>query len=50
MRISWQAIQQEALDCLRALVRLDTTNPPGNERIAADYLADALPALMAWDP
>ncbi len=42
MRISWQAIRQEALDCLRALVRLDTTNPPGNERIAADYLADAL--------
>ncbi len=44
MRISWQAIRQEALDCLRALVRLDTTNPPGNERIAADYLADALGA------
>src|ERR1035437_88225 len=44
MRISWQAIQQEALDCLRALVRLDTSNPPGNERIAADYIADALGA------
>jgi len=44
MTISWQAFQQEALDCLRALVRLDTTNPPGNERIAADYLADALGA------
>ena len=44
MLISWQAIQQEALDCLCALIRLDTTNPPGNERIAADYLADALGA------
>ena len=42
MTISWQAFQKEALDCLRALVRLDTTNPPGNERIAADYMADAL--------
>jgi acetylornithine deacetylase/succinyl-diaminopimelate desuccinylase-like protein len=44
MKISWQTFQQEALDCLRALVRLDTTNPPGNERIAADYIADALGA------
>ncbi len=44
MTISWQAFQQEALDCLRALVRFDTTNPPGNERIAADYIADALGA------
>lgn len=44
MRISWQAIQQEALGYLRALVRLDTTNPPGNERIAADYIANALGA------
>jgi len=42
MTIPWQAFQQEALDCLRALIRLDTTNPPGNERIAADYIADAL--------
>ena len=44
MTISWDAFQQEALDCLRALVRLDTTNPPGNERIAADYMAEALGA------
>jgi acetylornithine deacetylase/succinyl-diaminopimelate desuccinylase-like protein len=44
MTISWQTFQQEALDCLRALIRLDTTNPPGNERIAADYIVDALAA------
>ena len=44
MTISWQAFQNEALDSLRALVRLDTTNPPGNERIAADYMAEALGA------
>jgi len=42
MTIPWKAFQNEALDCLRALIRLDTTNPPGNERIAADYIADAL--------
>jgi acetylornithine deacetylase/succinyl-diaminopimelate desuccinylase-like protein len=44
MKVSWQSLQEEALECLRSLVRLDTTNPPGNERIAADYLADALAA------
>ena len=44
MTIPWKAFQNEALDCLRALIRLDTTNPPGNERIAADYIADALAA------
>ncbi len=44
MRISWQTIQQEALDRLRALIRLDTSNPPGNERIAVDYLAEVLGA------
>ncbi len=44
MKVSWHTLQDEALDCLRSLVRLDTTNPPGNERIAADYLAEALAA------
>ena len=44
MTIPWKAFQNEALDYLRALIRLDTTNPPGNERIAADYIADALGA------
>src|SRR5438477_2560726 len=42
MRISWENFERETLDNLRALIRLDTTNPPGNERIAADYLARAL--------
>ena len=44
MTIPWKAFQNEALDCLRTLIRLDTTNPPGNERIAADYIAEALAA------
>jgi acetylornithine deacetylase/succinyl-diaminopimelate desuccinylase-like protein len=42
MRIPWESFQRETLDHLRALIRLDTTNPPGNERIAADYIAAAL--------
>lgn len=42
MRTSWESVQNEAVETLRALVRLDTTNPPGNERIAADYIAEAL--------
>ena len=44
MRTSWDSFERETLDHLCALVRLDTTNPPGNERIAADYIADALGA------
>lgn len=31
-----------ALEDLRALVRIDTTNPPGNEQPAIDYLANRL--------
>jgi len=38
MKIAWQSVQAEALDSLRALIRLDTSNPPGNERLATDYL------------
>jgi acetylornithine deacetylase/succinyl-diaminopimelate desuccinylase-like protein len=42
MKVAWESLQREALDALRALIRLDTSNPPGNERIAADYLDAAL--------
>ena len=38
-QIDWQKIQSEAVEHLRALVRVDTTNPPGNERPAAEYIA-----------
>ena len=38
----WAALEGEALGHLRALLRIDTTNPPGNERAAADYLAGVL--------
>lgn len=40
--IDWQAVQDEAVGYLQALLRIDTTNPPGNEKAAADYLAGIL--------
>lgn len=42
MKTPWEKIKEEALTWLRDLVRLDTSNPPGNERIAADYFAGVL--------
>jgi acetylornithine deacetylase/succinyl-diaminopimelate desuccinylase-like protein len=42
MKLSWEKTKQEALTHLRELVKLDTSNPPGNERIAADYYARVL--------
>ncbi len=35
-------IHDQALALLRALIRIDTTNPPGLERAAAELLADGL--------
>lgn len=40
--IDWTAAVAESLEHFKALLRIDTTNPPGNERAAADYLARAL--------
>src|SRR5262252_6513568 len=33
---------REAVEHLKRLIRIDTTNPPGNERLAVDYLAGVL--------
>jgi acetylornithine deacetylase/succinyl-diaminopimelate desuccinylase-like protein len=44
MTIDWQAVTDETIRHLQALLRLDTTNPPGNESLAVDYLARALRA------
>lgn len=38
----WKAIGDEAVSHLVSLLRIDTTNPPGNERPAADYVAKVL--------
>jgi len=40
--IDWDAVTQEATGLLCRLLRIDTTNPPGNEEPAARFLADVL--------
>jgi len=42
--LNWQAISAEAVHYLQDLLRIDTTNPPGNELAAVEYLAGALRA------
>ena len=38
----WEAIFDESLEIFRKLLRFDTTNPPGNEREACEYLGAIL--------
>jgi acetylornithine deacetylase/succinyl-diaminopimelate desuccinylase-like protein len=40
----WPAVTEETIRHLRALLQIDTTNPPGNELRAAEYLAGVLRA------
>src|SRR5690606_3151100 len=42
--VDWPAVQAEALEVLRAYLRIDTSNPPGREEAAARYLAGLLEA------
>jgi acetylornithine deacetylase/succinyl-diaminopimelate desuccinylase-like protein len=44
-----QALGDEARQFCQALLRMDTTNPPGNERICAQYLAGQL-AEVGYQP
>jgi acetylornithine deacetylase/succinyl-diaminopimelate desuccinylase-like protein len=46
---NWPAVTDELVQHLCALLRLDTTNPPGNEMLAAEYLAGVLRA-EGFDP
>jgi len=39
---NWPAVTDEAIRHLQALLRLETVNPPGNELVAAEYLASVL--------
>jgi acetylornithine deacetylase/succinyl-diaminopimelate desuccinylase-like protein len=39
---NWPAATAEVVQHLQALLRLDTTNPPGNETLAAEYLGGVL--------
>src|SRR5512141_1028754 len=38
----WRKVTEEAASHLAALIRIDTTNPPGNETPAANYVRDVL--------
>ncbi len=38
----WHAIDEEVIEHLRNLLRLDTRNPPGNEILAVNYLRSVL--------
>jgi acetylornithine deacetylase/succinyl-diaminopimelate desuccinylase-like protein len=40
----WARVEEETMRHFQALVRLDTSNPPGNETRAADYLTQVLEA------
>lgn len=42
--IDWTRAEDEALELFRALIRIPTVNPPGNERPAAELVADTLRA------
>ncbi len=42
MRTPWDTFERETLANLSELIKLDTTNPPGNERIATDFIAATL--------
>jgi len=44
MNAALSPLAAEAVQHLRALLRIDTSNPPGNERLAADYIAGVLRA------
>jgi acetylornithine deacetylase/succinyl-diaminopimelate desuccinylase-like protein len=53
---NWPAVEEETMRHFQALLRLDTSNPPGNEHLAADYIKqlfdkEAIPAqVIALDP
>jgi len=36
--VDWEAYREEAVELLSELIRIDTSNPPGNEAEAAEYL------------
>ena len=42
LNVDWDAVAAEATDLLQRYIRIDTSNPPGNERLAADFLEGVL--------
>ena len=52
----WKGLENETMQHFQALLRLDTSNPPGNEKLATDYLQrvferEGIPSqVFALDP
>src|SRR5204863_8172467 len=42
LRPDWSGVEEETVSRLKAIIRFDTTNPPGNELPLARYLERAL--------
>ena len=43
-QIDWDEVTAEIVSTLVEYLRIDTTNPPGNEQVAAEFLARRLEA------
>lgn len=50
MHVNDQTLADDTIRILRDLIRLDTSNPPGNEIIAADYVAKLLREEAGVEP
>ena len=54
--VPWDQVERETLEHFQTIVRMDTSSPPGNETLVAEYLKQVLeregiPArLLALDP
>jgi acetylornithine deacetylase/succinyl-diaminopimelate desuccinylase-like protein len=42
LEVDWAAVEAETIAQLQALIRFDTTNPPGNELALAEYISKVL--------
>lgn len=43
-QVDWSAASEEATGLLSAYIQVDTTNPPGNETVGAEFLAEVFAA------
>lgn len=50
MHVHEQALAEDTIRILRDLIRLDTSNPPGNEIIVAEYVAKLLREEAGVEP
>ena len=42
--VNWNALHDEAIDILVRYIQVDTSNPPGHERLACDFLGEIFTA------